>query len=396
MRANRSFIFKSQNNWRDIDEYRPLSLAQSAMGSDFSGLAGQFLGESTSSTQGAVTSLLPAVLGAIASKGATADGAAGLLSLINRSNLDVGSLGNIAGMFGGGGGGMNALMKAGTSSLVPAIFGDKSGALINALSSVSGIKSSSATNLIAMVVPLVLTLLKKVIGEKGLNAGSLSSLLGSQGPNLQGALDSRLTSALGFASPAAFLGGLGGAAADTARRAGAAVAGGAAATGAAVAGAGKTGMQRLWPWLVGAVVLALLWWLLSPKAPVPAPAPKAVVAPPAAPAAPAMVAAVGLPVKVYFETGSAAMGADGTKAIAAAADAIKKDGLKVAITGYTSKAGDTAKNEELAKSREVAVRDALKAAGVPEANLELKPPIFVEVGTGENDPEARRVEISRL
>ena len=44
-------------------------------------------------------------------------------------------------MFRGGGSGVKALMKAGTSSLVPALFGDKSGALVNALSSASGLKS---------------------------------------------------------------------------------------------------------------------------------------------------------------------------------------------------------------------------------------------------------------
>ena len=75
----------------------------------------------------------------------------------------------------------------------------------------------------------------------------------------------------------------------------------------------------------------------------------------------------GFPAKVYFDTGSATFGADGTKTIAAVAEAIKKDGLKVALTGYTDKTGDTAKNEELAKSRALAVRDALKDAGVPEA-----------------------------
>ncbi len=246
-----------------------LSLAQSALGSDFSKLAGQFLGESPTATQGALTSLLPTVLGCIARKGATADGASGLLSLLNNSPLDVGALGNIAGMFSGGGAGVNALMKAGTSGLVPALFGDKSGALVNALSSASGLKNSSATNLIAMVVPLVLTLLKKLIGEKGLNATSLSSLLSSQGPQLQGALDSRLTSALGFANPAAFLSGLGGAAADTARRAGATISGGAAATGSAgmaatgvVADAGRSGLRRLWPWVIGAVILAVPVWPL--------------------------------------------------------------------------------------------------------------------------------------
>ncbi len=162
-----------------------------------------------------------------------------------------------------------------------------------------------------------------------------------------------------------------------------------AATGV-VADAGRSGLRRLWPWVIGAVILALLWWLLSPKAPVSVPAPQAVVP---APSAPAMA---GLPAKVYFDTGSATVGADGANVIAAAANVIKKDGLKVAITGYTDKTGDPAKNEELAKSRALAVRDALKAAGVPETNVEMKPPLFVEGGAATNDADARRVEISRL
>ena len=112
-----------------------LSLAQQALGGDFSKLAGQFLGESPGSTQTALSSLLPAVIGGIAQKGATPQGATGLMSLINGANLDVGSLGNIAGLFGGGGSGVNALLKAGTSSLVPALFGDKAGALAAATQS---------------------------------------------------------------------------------------------------------------------------------------------------------------------------------------------------------------------------------------------------------------------
>ncbi len=370
-----------------------LTLAQDALGGDFSKLAGQFLGESQGATQSALSSLLPAVLGSIAQKGATPQGASGLMSLINGANLDVSSLSNIAGLFGGGGSGVNALLKAGTSSLVPALFGDKAGALVNALSSSSGIKTASATNLLAMIVPLVLTLLKKFMGDKGLNANSLSSLLSSQGPNLQGALDGRMSSALGFASPAAFLSGLGGQAADTAMRAGAAVAGGAAAATTAT----KSGLMRWLPWLIGAAVLLFLWNLLSGKStPAPAPAPTAAVTTPAPPpaAAPAM-AAVSLPAKVYFEVGAAAIGADGSKTLGAVADMINKDALKVTVTGYTDKTGDVAKNEELAKSRAAAVRDALKAAGVAEANIEMKPPMFVEVGAAGGDAEARRVEISK-
>jgi hypothetical protein len=367
-----------------------LTLAQEALGGDFSKLAGQFLGESQGATQSALSSLLPAVIGGIAQKGATPQGASGLMSLLNGANLDVASLGNIAGLFGAGGSGVNALLKAGTSSLVPGLFGDKAGALVSALSSSSGFKSSSATNLLAMVVPLVLTFLKKFIGDKGLNAGSLSSLLSSQGPNLQGVLDSRMSSALGFASPAAFLGSLGGQAADTAKRAGAAVAGGAAAA----ATAGKSGLMRWLLWVIGAAVVLFLWNLISGgSTPAPTPAPTAAVTAPAA--TPPVAAAAVWPTKVYFDVGAATLGADSSKTLNAVAEMIKKDGLKVIVTGYTDKTGDLAANEALAKNRSSAVRDALKAAGVSEANIEMKPPMFVEIGAAGGDAEARRVEINK-
>jgi outer membrane protein OmpA-like peptidoglycan-associated protein len=86
---------------------------------------------------------------------------------------------------------------------------------------------------------------------------------------------------------------------------------------------------------------------------------------------------------------------DGSKAIAGAADAAKKDGAKLAVTGYTDRTGDAAKNEELAKQRAQAVRDALVAAGVPATSIEMRPPMFVETGAAGSDAEARRVEITR-
>src|SRR4030095_8830355 len=191
-----------------------LTLVQDAMGGDFSKLAGQLLGESPGAIRSALTSLVPVVLGSVAQKGATPEGASDLLSLINSANLDVTLLGDIARLFGGSG----ADIRAGTSSLVPALFGDKSGAHINALSSASGIKSSSDTILIAMVVPLILTVLKKYIGDKGLDARSLASLLANRVPKLQGALDSRMTNEVGLARPAALPRGLSGQAPVIAKR----------------------------------------------------------------------------------------------------------------------------------------------------------------------------------
>lgn len=62
---------------------------------------------------------------------------------------------------------MSALLKAGTSSLVPALSGDKSSALVNAPSSSSGNKATSATNLLTMIVPLLLSFLNMQRAQRG-------------------------------------------------------------------------------------------------------------------------------------------------------------------------------------------------------------------------------------
>ena len=210
--------------------------------------------------------------------------------------------------------------------------------------------------------------------------------------------------ALGFANPGAMLAGLGGmgeGAADSGLRAAGALAGGAAAAGSttmsaggAAAAAGATGLSKWWPWLLGVVVVAFLWWLFAPKAPVPASTPSASTSvTQSAKSTGAMSPA--FPAKIYFDTGSAAVNAEGSKTVTAIAEAIKRDSLKTSITGYTDKTGDAATNEALAKSRAVAVRDALTAAGVAESSIEMRPPLFVAVGGGTTDAEARRVEINR-
>ena len=370
-----------------------LTLAREAVGGDFSKLAGQLLGESPGAIQSALTSLVPVVLASVAQKGATPEGAADLMSLINSANLDVNSLGNIAALFGGSG----ADMRAGTSSLVPALFGDKSGAHINALSSASGIKTSSATILIAMVVPLILTVLKKYIGDNGLNARSLAWLLTNQVPKLQGALDSRTTSEVSFANSAAPVPEVMGQAPLMAKSAAPEARAGAPAprssASSAATTASKSGLMRWLPWLIVAAVVLVLWNMLSGKlAPTTAPV---TVPQAAAPAPTPATVTVSFPAKVYFDIGATVVSADGLQTIAAVADIIKRDNLKVAITGYIDKTGDVAANEELAKSRTTSVRDALKSAGVAEANVELTPPFFVEVGAGGSDVEARRVEINK-
>ena len=88
---------------------------------------------------------------------------------------------------------------------MPWLFGDASASLVNAISATSEIRRSSATTLVALIVPIVLTVVTKQIRDKGLAATSLSSLLRSQRACVRYKLDSRIISALGFARAAEFL-----------------------------------------------------------------------------------------------------------------------------------------------------------------------------------------------
>ncbi|SHE62794.1 Outer membrane protein OmpA [Lampropedia hyalina DSM 16112] len=95
-------------------------------------------------------------------------------------------------------------------------------------------------------------------------------------------------------------------------------------------------------------------------------------------------------VKFYFATGKAEIPANAAEAlldIVAAANS----GKKIVISGFTDATGNVELNEELAKQRAFAVRDALTGLNVPEETLELRKPENL-TGTG-NPAEARRVEV---
>jgi photosynthetic reaction center cytochrome c subunit len=112
----------------------------------------------------------------------------------------------------------------------------------------------------------------------------------------------------------------------------------------------------------------------------------AIVAPTDAPES-----AMGLPGKVPFEVGQDGLTDAARQVIADAAQLLTAQaGTKVSLSGFADKTGNPEKNLELAKQRALAVRDALKAAGVAEDRIELKKPEFVVGGV---DANARRVEI---
>ncbi|MFD2452068.1 OmpA family protein [Ideonella paludis] len=97
--------------------------------------------------------------------------------------------------------------------------------------------------------------------------------------------------------------------------------------------------------------------------------------------------------KVFFASGAATLPAGAQDALSKVAEAAKINPAKLSISGFHDASGDPVKNAELAKERALAVRDALKAAGIAEDRFEMKKPEQINAG---NDAEARRVEVRLL
>ena len=95
-------------------------------------------------------------------------------------------------------------------------------------------------------------------------------------------------------------------------------------------------------------------------------------------------------VKFFFATGKADLAGGADQALADVVAGVK-DGKKAVVSGFVDSTGNAAQNEELAKQRAFAVRDQLKALGVPEDSIELKKPENIEAGAG---AQARRVEVN--
>jgi outer membrane protein OmpA-like peptidoglycan-associated protein len=366
-----------------------LGLATQALGGNFGNLASQFLGESPSATQKGLDAILPAIIGGLAQKGSTPDGAAGLLSLLNGPSVNSDLLSNVAGLFSNGGSQASGLLSTG-ASLLGGLFGDKAGGLASAVSGIANLKSSSAINLLGIVAPLVFGMLRKHSVDNSLNAGGLMDLLKGQATHLKGATNPSIASALGWPSLA------------TVTSSAASTAATSAAAATAVAAKGSSSLMKILPWVIAAV--AALWFatgmkgcgtekVVTPTPPVAKP--MTAPAPPVAAPVPAPAAATVMKpeaVKFYFESAKFDPPADAAKMVDKLVDYSRSSpNTKIGISGFHDKQGDPTKNVELAKQRAMAIKNVMISAGVPEDRIIMNKP--TELTDTKDDKEARRVEV---
>lgn len=359
-----------------------LESLNAALGGPITRQLSSFLGESEETTRSALRTIGPTMLAGVMRQAATPTGAADVFRAVNDERIDSGIVGKLGTLLGNRGS-FDSMRGVG-DALTSAVFGNRSGALSDAISQVAGVRPGSVTSLLSMGLPVLFGMLRKQTSNNGLDASGLASLLFSQRGALErSGLDNRITNALGFNNLSSLLGAI--PAAGAAR----------AAEPPRLVTAAREPDRRSkgWlPWAVAAGVAALALMLLVNRTDDRADVQTARTAPPAdARGERAQTATTDTSTRVYFDTGETTIDGEDRIRIASIAETARSQNREVAVTGYTDRTGDRAQNQEIAKERAVAVRDALVAEGVAESKIVLDPPAEV-TGTG-GDEEARRVDI---
>ena len=96
-------------------------------------------------------------------------------------------------------------------------------------------------------------------------------------------------------------------------------------------------------------------------------------------------------VKFYFASGKADLAPGAVDALAGVVKGASVN-RKLVVSGFHDATGNAIQNAELARQRALAVRDALRAAGVSDAQIDIKKP--VQMAQTHDNAEARRVEVA--
>lgn len=339
---------------------------------DFASRAASTLGESDAAIRKGLGGAFPVLLSGLASRASDAGFAGSLFDLVRSPANDGNVLNDVGSLLGSGA--SSAMMDLG-SRLMGMLFGDNATSLASALAGYAGTKASTGTTLLNIAAPLALAVLGKRTRSEGLNGSSLASLLLAEKDAFAAALPGPLA-------------GIGSYLAGPPRQ-------------REVYAPPPPVPQRrssIWRWLLPLLIALLLLWLLSslfarrerPVDEVPPPAAVESVPAPQTPAAPSSATPTAT---VYFDVDQSALPAGSDTALSAVIIYLKDNPTSTAvISGYHDPTGDAAANEELAKSRAMAVRDALIAAGVEDTRIDMKEPVET-TGTGALD-DARRVEVT--
>jgi hypothetical protein len=141
------------------------------------------LGLNRNDAQSGVSAVVPALL---ASFSGLADKPGGAQSLVNTIKQQSGVLDNFASMIGGNN--LSSFIERGSSLLTSLLGSHDQSALTGAVARFAGLGQNKASSLLGMLTPVVMGLIGRQIGTRGVDIGSLTSLLASQKEQIAQAL----------------------------------------------------------------------------------------------------------------------------------------------------------------------------------------------------------------
>ena len=173
-----------------------IELAKGYLTPDIIQKAASFVGESESGTQKATNGIVPTLLAGLANQASASGGAEKLSRILDTGKYDGSALNNLSSLFSGG----ETTQKAVTQGkdILSSLFGNKTEGLIDQIARFAGLRTGSASSLLALVLPLILNLLGRQRATIGQSPSALASLLGEQKGFLSGLLPAGIGSLMGW------------------------------------------------------------------------------------------------------------------------------------------------------------------------------------------------------
>jgi len=150
-----------------------LNVVQGALSGNVVGQIASLIGSNSNVTKTALTSMLPAMIKGLVSKGSSQQGASQLLDMIKGNGLGAGTLDNLSSSLEGSK--ASSFMEMG-SKLNSGIFGNK----LSDMASAPGLSSGASSKLMNLAAPILMGTVGKVVAQKNLDASGLQSLLSNQ------------------------------------------------------------------------------------------------------------------------------------------------------------------------------------------------------------------------
>jgi len=369
--------------------------------------ASSLIGESPAATQEALRSAVPSVLAGMLGQVSTPTGAEHLRSTIAAGGYGGSLLDSLGSILGGGGSAIDSILSGG-NRMMSSLFGDKSSSVVDAIAGAGGVRSTSASKLLSLVTPIIMSVIGKQVVSRGLDATGLGNLLMGDRASILRAAPEGLVNRLGLGS----LLGAPTAAAAASERA------------VELPDPATRGGFRWWPALaagvVALIVMSLLFRAREPQR-TGSDAPSASVRQSMSLTLPGggqiNVDRDGFLYKVgtylgnptggsapktfvfedlNFETGSTQLTPESQRTVTVLATVLKAyPSSKIRLDGHTDATGDAAANKKLSVDRAEAVKQMLAAGGVAAERVSVEG-YGSERPVASNDTDAGRAQNRRI